>query len=706
MNEPSQDVRQDTTAEKFKDLRDAKPWQDMISDAEEVFSKWNDCCDNIDKEYASLERLRGGQSVDREFQIFWANLETLRPSIYARPPQPVVVPMFKDRLALPREASEVLERALIANAERDNVHRQYLAARDDLARTARGALWARYDLRHEKYEYACLEHVNRRDFLHEPARSWPEVSWVARRAFLTKDQGLKRFGEAFLDVKLSSKDNDTPNEYTFDKKAEVWEVWHKTLGVVCWVTPEGDKVLDVDQPHINFEGFFPCPEPAYGTKEPDSLIPIPDFLYYRDQVEEINELTGRIAALSESLRMKGFYAAGAEDLAAAIEKAAKSTDQTALLVPVAGGAAMNGIKGAVEWLPIKEVAETIAALVSLRKQLIEDVYQITGISDIMRGSTAATETATAQQLKSQYGSVRVRERQSEMVRLARDGNRLQGEIIAEKFLPQTIQQMTQTNLPSEQQKQQQIAQAEQQLAQVPPEQQAAGKAQLVELQQAVTFDQVIALFKDEHMRPFILDIETDSTIQPDEDAEKQRRTEFVTVVSQLLGQAMPMLEKAPETAPFVGEVLQFATAPFRAGRGLEGEIDDLVEVIQQRTSAPAPDPAAEAMKQKAEAETAKIQKDNEQKDLEAQRKVAESNARAAEIKASADAAQAKHAREMEALSARMAQDKQQSELKLEQMEAQHAAQMEAIAEKSRADLARINAQQHSAHQMPTEAGHA
>ena len=45
--------------------------------------------------------------VDREFQMFRANLEILKPSVYSRPPAPVVVPRFKDRKELPREASEL-----------------------------------------------------------------------------------------------------------------------------------------------------------------------------------------------------------------------------------------------------------------------------------------------------------------------------------------------------------------------------------------------------------------------------------------------------------------------------------------------------------------------------------------------------------------------------------------------------------------------
>jgi len=611
---PDAMTKEDFTSYKFKDKDDAKPWLDMIADAERVFQPWQDTCDQIDKEYASLEKLKTAGRKS-QFQMFWANLETLLPSIYSRPPQPVVVPRFKDRKPLPRETSEVLERALVANAELDNAHRQYLKARDDLARSGRGVLWARYDLRGGKYEYACLEHLNRKDFVHEPARSWPEVGWVARRSFIGVDKGVKRFGKKFLKLALSDKKTDTPEEYTFDKKAEIWEIWHKALGVVCWVSPNFDQVLDIAEPHISFDGFFPCPEPAYGTREPDSLKPVPDYLYYKDQIEEINSLTSRIAALSDALRLRGFYASGVEDVSKALATSLKTTSDTAVLTPVTSMAAFGSgsLKDAIVWLPLDMIASTIKELVMLRRQLIEDVYEITGISDIMRGSTAASETATAQQLKSQYGSVRVRERQAEMVRLCRDGTALQGEIIAEVFDPQSIVMMTQAELPTAQDIAAQVEQAMQQVQQMPPEQQQQAAAQLQELQATVTIDQVIALLKDERLRPFILDIETDSTIQPDEDAEKQRRTEFTQVVGTLLQNALPLLQAAPEAAEFVGEILQFGTAPFRAGRGMEGAIDDLVEKIKERAAQPqdqGPDPEtikAESAKQLAELKASSTQ---------------------------------------------------------------------------------------------------
>ena len=63
----------------------------------------------------------------------------------------------------------------------------------------------------------------------------------------------------------------------------------------------------------------------------------------------------------------------------------------------------------------------------------------------------------------------------------------------------------------------------------------------------------------------------------DENGEKQRRTEFIGVLAPLLPQIAQMITAEPKTAEFCGEMLKFCAAPFRAGRALDGAIDELIE---------------------------------------------------------------------------------------------------------------------------------
>ena len=600
----------------------AKPWLDMIADATVYFQNYQDKCDSIDKLYADLKTMASGGN-DRQFQIFWANLEVLKPSIYARPPVPVVVPRHKDFRELPRQSSVMLERALLTSFDLEDFNSTMIQVRDDLAISSRGAIWLRYEATGDDADFVekvCYDHVDRKDFLHDPARKWKEVDWVAKRAWLTRKQGLKRFGDAWLTAEF--KEHAEHEEYKGEKKAACWEIWCKSKNRVLWVSPGIENTLDEQEPYLKLEGFFPCPRPAFGTLQRRSMMPVPDFVFYRDQVEEINELTARISALSESLRLKGFYNAGASDLGDAIEAALKSQDNNAILVPVSAAAMGDDFSKAIVWIPVREVAEVIVQLIELRKQLIEDVYEITGLSDIMRGSTDANETLGAQQLKSQYGSVRIRDRQGELIRIARDVARMAGEIMAENFDPKTFMEMTQMDLPTEeriaQQVQEIIMQAQQvarqpqamQMAQENPQLLAQAKqaveGQINQLRQQITVEKIVELFRSQRMRPFVLDIETDSTIQPDEDAEKQRRGEFLTALGNVMQQLAPMVQAQPEAAPFAGEMLKFAVAPFRAGREVEAAIDDFVEGMKKKAGQPQPNPEAEKMKMEAEAKKAEM----------------------------------------------------------------------------------------------------
>ena len=76
------------------DPEKAKAWLNLLQESEDAFEDWNEACDNIERLYANLEQLRNRER-DRQFNLFWANLEILKPIIYAKPPVPVVVPSSK-----------------------------------------------------------------------------------------------------------------------------------------------------------------------------------------------------------------------------------------------------------------------------------------------------------------------------------------------------------------------------------------------------------------------------------------------------------------------------------------------------------------------------------------------------------------------------------------------------------------------------------
>tara|TARA_R100001086_G_scaffold225289_2_gene143561 strand:- start:14368 stop:16659 length:2292 start_codon:yes stop_codon:yes gene_type:complete len=734
------------------EANDAKPYLDMLKAAEQSADYWNQSCDKAKENYADLKKLRRTVKGNQEFQIYWANMEVIKPSIYSRPPTPVVTPAFKSRKPLERTASEVLERLAIANMKKVDGHRQLLLVRDDLALYGRGVIWVRHENDDYAGECAPFDHLLRENFLHDPQKNWSLVTWVARAGWFTKDKAKKRFKGKHIDwdeVSFVEGETDTPESYKFQKTAKVWQIWDKDAKEVIWVAEGCNTILEQGPPPVKLKKFFPCPEPAFGTIQPDTLTSIPDYLFYADQIDEINTYTTRINNLTEQLKLKGFYEAGKEEVAVALQRALDTFDDK-IIVPITGLSAIDGNRDLVQWLPLGEIIQAVQALVEIRQNCIGAIYEITGISDIMRGQTSASETLGAQQLKTQYGNVRIRSKQEEMVRIGKEAIEIAAEIAAENFSQKTIQMMARVEIPTEAEVQEQVAQQLQQIEEQalqatqqarnapPPQQPQPGQPpqgqpqqppqpnpqQIIEMaqqegqriqQQAaqeITYEKVIKFFRDERLAPYALDIETDSTIQADEQAEKENRTQFTAAIGQFLNQATQLVAAAPETGPLVGELLQFSTAPWRVGRQLESTIDELVDTLAQKAKAaaenqggPSPEEMAaqadakakadEGEAKKAEAQ-AKLQeqarKDQEalfkaqqaEKDNEAKRqaqlieanKKAEADVARAERKAAAEDARAEneHKRRMENLAAEDLRNAEKHAKELEKMSAQAAHQ--------------------------------
>jgi hypothetical protein len=598
--------------------QEAKAWLNLLEESETAFEPWNLHCDRIDERYANLAKL-ADMARTKQFQLFWANAEVLKPAIYAKPPIVVVVPKFKDRRAVYQASSEVMERCARVTFDLAHINELMLQVRDDLALTSRGVAWCRYEsgkgrgyYRHEK---VCIDFKHRRDFLHSVSRCWSEVTWVAGASYLTRTQARKRFyetsGDEYQDAEYKV-DKDTQRIGGADnrERAKFWEIWDKDNERVVWVSNGCEHILDDADPHLELLNFFPCPKPAYGTCQRGSLVPVPDVMQYRDQLEEVNLLTGRIHALSESLEAKGFYPAGGAELSDAIQTAVRTNTPGRMLVPISNWAAFGGSKEVIVWLPIDMIAQVVTALVDLRRQIIQDIYEIMGLSDIMRGSTDARETLGAQELKSQYGGTRVRDKQHELERIARDIGYIACEIVCDKFKDETIIEMSQMQLPTRKAQQDEIMSIQQQLAVVQQQMQqkmpqlqqmqqsnpeqaqqiqqgvqmqlAQGQEQIRSISAKPNIEQVLNFLRDNRARTFTLDIETDSTIMADEQADKQTRVEFLTVLSTTLQPLMQMVAAEPKMSEFAGEVLKFSTAPYRAGRALEGAIDDMVEMAKQK----------------------------------------------------------------------------------------------------------------------------
>ena len=729
-------------------------WKGEIDLYERSADKWLRRGRKILKRYKDVRTPRE-EAVTR-FNVLWSNVQTRLPALYARDPKPEVERRFKDRDPIGRVVSDVLERCLDYTVQHCNPFGRIIRqAVLDYEIAGRGTVWVRYvphlegkraenmdggsgqgvpdseDIEHTPkqevdaqgpevsneaddevdeetltYEETLVDYVYWEDFGHTWARTWDEVRAVWRRVYLTREELTERFGAKAKDVPLdwSPKTLNDSKVRLDNKKATVYEIWDKHDHKVIWVTKNFARTLDERDDPLGLEGFFPCPCPIYANLGPDELIPTPNFVYYQDQANEVDELSSRITAIGKALKVAGVRDTSAEGLDRLLSEGVENQ-----LVPVDGWMALKekgGLAGVMELLPVKDIADTLGSLREQRQTMIDDIFQITGMSDIIRGLSEPNETATAQQIKGQFAVLRLSDAQTEVQRFCRDTIRIMAEIIADYDI-ETIKQISGVQLLTNAEKmvlQQQIAMQQQMQQQPPPGQPPApspqgampgqpppqgmpgqagqmhpmqapqgasqpGQAPIspdkLKLLKEPTWEEVEAMLANKVLRDFRIDVETDSTIRMDEDADREARTEFITAAAGFMQQAAMA---PPAMIPAVGEMFLFGVRGFKTARNLERVFEDCLEELKNQPPKPTPE------QEKAQFEMQKAQIDA-QTQMQIEDKRGQVQIQIAQGQQAAQAQDTQFANQVEAQrKEREVQITTQHEAMLEQLKQQHDAE--------------------------------
>lgn len=637
---------------------DAIFWRDELHRYKEDYRKFTEIGRKIVKRYRD-ERKDSAYS-DARFNILWSNIKTLKPAIYSRPPKVEVARRFKDQNDVGRVASMILERVIDYELRQyTDYHSALSNAIDDRLLPGRGVAWIRYEPKIEKIEepqitddaedegYTAgqgktgleenglagedaepleqvtdertpVDYVFWEDFAYLPARTWEEVTWVGRRVYMSQEEGVERFGEIFKEVPLThSPDLDGEDKSTTQslKKAPVWEIWCKSSKKLYWLADHFDELLDEKDDPLELEGFFPCPKPIFATVTTDSLIPVADFKMYQDQADEIDDITGRIQHLTRALKVMGIYAADEPALARLMKEG-----NDAVMIPVTNWPAFvekGGLQGAVQFVPLGDIIQALSTLYQARESCKQIIYETTGLSDIIRGASVASETATAQNIKAQFASIRLNDMKDDVARFARDLLRMKAEVICGKYQPEIILQVS-------------------------------GIANTPDAQFA---PQAIALLKNETLRNFTIDIETDTLVQLDEQNEKQSRMEFLQAAGGFLSQAVQASQANPDLAPLMMQMLLFGVRGFKAGRELEGQFEQTMQQLdnaQKQRMAQPPQPTPDQIRAQAEQQKAQIEAQMEQAKLQFEQQKAAQDAQLAQWKATLESETKKEIAQLQA----------------------------------------------------------
>ncbi len=592
-------------------------WETQERIAEKEERAWIKRAREIVKRYRD-ERPQGGARMSR-FNILWSNVQTLQPTLYARTPRPDVERRFHDQDPTGRLAAILIERCLAYAVDAfdfDAVMRAVVQDRllpgrgvarvvyvphfveqttrnqysvignqkeEDTAASESDLITDHRLLTSEDHEVIFEEvkavYVFWEDYREGPARQWSEVPWVRYRAFLTRDELVGRFGpEKGRKVNLDYtpragadpvKDDPPPDVF---KKAIVHEVWDKARKRVVWYAPgTPDLILDTQDDPLRLPGFFPNPDPLLATTTNDKRIPVPDFVEYQDQAHELDLITARIDRLTRALKVSGIYPGEEKAL---LQQLIDDGSENRL-IPVADWPAFvdkGSLANMIQWMPVQQIAETLIQLYNARDKVKAALYEVTGIGDIMRGMTSPQETLGAQELKANFATRRIVPQQKEVARFARDLMRLMGAVIAEHFAAKTIAMIA--GYP--------------QLSADAGQATAGGLGIAVPNPSAVVSPlssvlsplfSALALIRQDGANGFRIEIEADSTIAPDEQAEKQARVEFLAQMVPLLEQVVPLAMGNPALASVCREITLFAARGFRIARTLEESLEQAFEAL-------------------------------------------------------------------------------------------------------------------------------
>lgn len=607
-----------------------KPTADELKTKQEAVACWVkeiEACKKREADYRKngqriLDIYDGTKAEETPFNILYSNTETLLPAVYSAVPRPVVQRRFKDDDPLGKAAAQAGQRGLeflldTNTSGYETVDEALQAAALDGLLPGRAVTVAVFDADFVesapvegqepappvmKSELVCLESKDWKKVYFGYAKKWSNVPWVAYESEIDREEAVKLFGEEVAAKLTYSKDN-APHEKDEPKSKEdahqgerktcrIYQVWDKDGGrkVRYFSDTYKDDFLKEEDDPLQLTGFFNCPKPLQFLKKTHSLTPTAVYILYESQANELNELTRRIKMIAKAIKARGIYDS---ELGDDLKKLMEADDNE--LVPAdksSSLAAEKGLQNAIWFMPIQELIVTLRELGAAREQCKQVIYEITGISDILRGSSKASETLGAQEIKTQWGTLRLKRAQKEVARYAKDLLRLMLELAATKFSEETWAKMT--GLPfllsAKFNELTAVAQAltlEVQRAQAmqpppPPGQPPQPNPLAQQLQQiqeqlkAPKWSDVLAMLRDDLQRAYRIDIETNSTVEPEAAEDQKNINEIMMAMGQVLNGIGPLVAKG--VLPFEAAQVMLLTVIRRFRFG--SELEDTIKAMQ------------------------------------------------------------------------------------------------------------------------------
>lgn len=526
-----------------------------------------------------------------QFNILHSNVETIVPAIYNSTPSPDIRPRHDVRDDAAKQFADALERAIATQIDDDRLSAEVEGMAQDGEVSGRGVIRVTFDVADDGVSspsvgYECIAW---RDYREGPAKRWSGVPWVAYRYSVSKKDADEMADEAL------TAHYEEPFADDEELDVDIWQIWCKETAKVYVLVEQKTRIISIIDDPLGLKGFFPQPEPVQPITGTGRRTPVCPYKVYSELANELDRATKRINGIMKGLKVRGIFASNGEVL----ERLAEAEDNELVAAEdIQGLIAQGGLDKAVMWWPVDVAIAVLRELYAQREQTKQAIYEITGISDIVRGASDPNETFGAQEIKAQWGSQRVKRRQRMIQSAIRDLFLISAEIITSKFTPEALAQ-------------------------------AAG----------VEFTPEMAEFMG-RLDHFRIDVESDSTIQDDLTRQRGEMAQFMTATSTFFKEVAPIVAQTPDAAPAMAEIYGSFARKFQLGKSAEDAIDQLLEQARQNAGETPEQQEAKAIQQaQAQIDLQRAQADV----MEAQSRAAkaQSDAQAAMIRAQSEAMKAK-----------------------------------------------------------------
>ena len=382
------------------------------------------------------------------------------------------------------------------------------------------------------------EYVSWERFGWQACNSWENCNFIYFRHPMTQAEIRKKFGRSVA----ASKDSNLPADQDswLAQTYDIYEVWDRTARKVLFIAEGETLPLQIVDDPLELLDFYPIPMPMMMNLPSQELIPKPDYDFIKHYDSELNRLQERRMSLLEQIKSSGAYDKGLPEL----EGMMQLEDGELLPIQNLIGrlAAAGGKTDFIFWLPIKEKVEALMQLTQQITFVKAQVDSVLGIADIVMGTTKASESATAQDIKGRWVGIRLTRKRECVQYTIREMLRIMAQLFGSHITPENLMRMTQMQMTEE----------------------------------------MMELFKNDTLMDFMIDIETDSTVAKDEIEERTTQQEMLNGVSQFSQAVMPMVSQNIMPADTASAILRSALRPYaRFDRTLDDSLNSMPTTMQQ-----------------------------------------------------------------------------------------------------------------------------